>query len=228
MKKLSFAVALLLMIHCLSFTAFAETGADVIMRAGTTQAFSDEAVPAKDINTILNAGLKAESAMNQQPWLFVALTDKAMMKEVAGSGMMPPGAAPAGANGAAPAGTNGTAPPRPANGAKAGLGDSPLAILVYMDEGSRSPDPSFDCGLAVQNMYIAAVSLGYGAKIVYGPVVTLNGEKHDHFCDEFGIDRSLKAVSVLLIGKADDAVDSTTGASERAAFKDKVRLIEGK
>jgi nitroreductase len=94
-----------------------------------------------------------------------------------------------------------------------------------MDESSKSPNPNFDCGLAVQNMYIAAVSLGYGAKVISSPTMTLNGENHDQICEELGIDPSLTAVAVLLIGKADEGVDGVSSASTRADFENKVTVI---
>jgi len=238
MKKIAFIAVLLLLFTCVSPAAFAEASTvEAILTAGTTQAFTDEAVPEEDIQTILQAGLASESAINQQPWFFVAVTDKAVMEELSSSGGMPPmgGAMPDAPMGA-PAGEApidapmGGAPkdapaPMAAGGAKAALGDSPLAILVYMDESSKSPNPNFDCGLAVQNMYIAAVSLGYGAKVISSPTMTLNGEKHDQICEELGIDPSLTAVAVLLVGKADETVDGASGASIRADFDSKVSII---
>ena len=234
MKKIALITALFLLTACFSPAASAETTVDTILTAGTTQAFSDEAVPAEDIQTILRSGLASESAINQQPWFFVAVTDKGVMEELSGSGSMPKGAAPGGAfpGGAAPGGqapeggAPKSAPPMMASGgAKAALGDSPLAILVYMDENTASPNPSFDCGLAVQNMYIAAVSLGYGAKVISSPTMTLNGENHDQICEKLGIDPSLTAVAVLLVGKTDETVDGASGATTRADYDSKAVVI---
>ena len=109
--------------------------------------------------------------------------------------------------------------------AKASLGDSPLAIIVYMDTGSKSPSPEFDCGLATQNMALAAASLGYGVKIVSSPTMSLNGENHDQICEKLGVDKSLKAVAVLLIGKPDESVDGVSGASVREAPEAKSVII---
>ena len=258
MKKTALFIALLLLFACISPAAFAETSTvDTILTAGTTQAFTDEAVPDEDIQTILQAGLASESAINQQPWYFVAITDQAVMEELSASGGMPPmggGAMPDAPKGDMPAPMEGkgTMPdlpkgdasmpafgsdampdapmgdaPMPMAGgsAKAALGDSPLAIIVYMDENSKSPNPNLDCGLAVQNMYIAASSLGYGTKVITSPTMTLNGANHDQICEKLGIDTSLTAVAVLLVGKADTAVDGVSGASTRADFDSKVSII---
>ena len=106
MKKIALIAALVMLFTCISPAAFAETTVDTILTAGTTQAFTDEDVPEEDIETILRAGLASESAINQQPWFFVAVTDKAVMEELAASGGMPPmgGAMPPAPNGQIPDG----------------------------------------------------------------------------------------------------------------------------
>ena len=234
-------LALMLMV---ASAAYADSAVDVIMNTGTTQAFSDEAVSAGDLETILQAGLSTESAINQQPWFFVAVTNQDVMKEIAGSGMgfappagvkpegfpegKPEGAPegmPEGMSEGAPKGDM-PAPPVGGGGAKASLGDSPAAIIIYKSGESKSPDASFDCGLATQNMVIAASSLGYGVKIVSSPTMSLNGENHDSLCEKLGVDSSMQAVAVLLIGKADSGVDATSSATTRESFEAKTSIIQ--
>lgn len=246
MMKRFIGIVLTAMILAVS-AAYADSAVDVIMNTGTTQAFTDEAVSAEDLETILRAGLAAESAINQQPWFFVAVTNPEIMKEIAGSGMggfTPPaglgdrpegasegfsggfaGGAPEGAPEGAPGG-NMPAAPSFGGGAKASLGDSPAAIIIYRNDASKSPDASFDCGLAAQNMVIAASALGYGVKIVSSPTRTLNGENHDALCEKLGVDPSMQAVAVLLIGKADSSVDATSGATTREALETKTSIID--
>ena len=265
---------------CGSVSAFAEdakadqTVVDTIMTVGTTQAFTDDPVPEEDIKTILQAGLASESAINQQPWFFVAVTDQDVLAEISASSGRPGGGAMPSApkDGEMPAfpqngekpdfPQNGEMPEFPADGkmpefpadgkmpdfskdggkqsapqggaptgmsggsTKAALGDSPLAIIVYMDEGTSSPNPAFDCGLAVQNMYIAAASLGYGVKIISAPTMSLNGENHDQICEKLGVDTSLTAVAVLLVGKADQTVDGVSGATTRSGLDEKTAIVK--
>ena len=116
--------------------------------------------------------------------------------------------------------------PEASAGVKAALGDSPVAIIIYMDESSKSPNPNFDCGLACENMLIAAKALGYGAKIVSSPTMQLNGENHDALCEKLGVDASYTAVAVLLIGHEDTAVDGSTSASVRDALDAKVSFVK--
>lgn len=234
----------MLLVSLLLVSASAQTAVDGIINNRTTQAFTDEAVSEEDLRVILEAGLAATSAINQQPWYFVAITNQAVMDEIKGStggfGGAPMGGVPGGAPGGdmptppedkKPDGApDGDMPAPPVGGmagsAKAGLGDSPVAIVIYMDEGSKSPNASFDCGLACENMFIAAKSLGYGTKIVSSPTMQLNGDNHDALCEKLGVDKSYTAVAVLLIGHEDESVDGTSGASIRSTMDEKVSFVD--
>lgn len=155
-------LSILLALSLLFATAGAETAADEIINARTAQAFTDDAVPEADLRVILEAGLAATSAINQQPWHFVAITNREVMSEIKGGaggfGGAPMGGKPEGApDGDRPTPPDGDKPegapagdmPAPpaggvSGGAKAGLGDSPVAIVVYMDGNTKSPNAGFD------------------------------------------------------------------------------------
>ena len=238
-------------VFAVSSTCLADTVIDTIMGIGTAQAFTDEAVSVDDLKTIMEAGLAAASAINQQPWFFVAIRDKELMKELSGSGasFTPPagdsgkpegapkegsggfpGAPASGGNGfpGAPASGSSGFPGAPASGssAKAGLGDSPAVIIIYRSDATKSPNANFDCGLATQNMVVAAASLGYGVKIVSSPTSALNGPNHDAICEKLGVDTSMQAVAVLLIGRQADTIDAVSGATTRDSLESKTTIIE--
>ena len=248
MKKI---VALLIaLVMCMSaVSVLAEDAVQAMIQARTTQAFTADAVAEADLSLILQAGLAATSAINQQPWFFAVVTDQDVMAQLNGgtgaapAGMTPPAADDAASSGA-PAGvpddgaSSGASSGAPADGgssgmpaggmpastgaAKAGLGDSPVAIVIYMNPATASPDPNFDCGLACQNMVVAANALGYGTKIISAPTMTLNGAQHDALCELLGVDKAYTAVAVLLIGKAD--VDAASSASVRSTVEEKVSV----
>lgn len=79
-KMLVLIMSCMLALGC--FCAYAEDTVDVILNAGTTQSFTDEAVPNEDLTLILQAGLSAASAINQQPWYFAVVTNKEVMAEI--------------------------------------------------------------------------------------------------------------------------------------------------
>lgn len=242
-KKLVTLLISIALICSMMTAAYADETVNVIMQTGTTQAFTEEAVAEEDLKAILQAGLNATSAINQQPWYFVAVTNQEVMKELSGGmgfggmsfggkapegmpagGFTPPEGGEAQAN-MPPAGEM-PAAPAASGAAKAAMGDSPVAIIIYMNKNTASPDPSFDCGLACQNMVIAASALGYGTKIISSPTMTLNGTEHDALCEKLGVDPALNAVAVLLVGKADAAADTTASPSVRNTIDEKVSFID--
>ena len=244
-KRIVISFFLILSLTCGAAFAGAENLTDILVDSRTAQSFTDESVSDADLNLILEAGLAATSAINQQPWYFVAVTNRDVIAEINGStgggapaGGFPGGSAPEGGfpggnapEGGFPGGGKPEGDFAPSSGgsfgggaAKAGLGDSPVAIIIYMNENTSSPNASFDCGLACENMFIAAKALGYGAKIVSSPTMQLNGANHDALCEKLGVDKAYTAVAVLLIGR--EATDATTSASVRNTVADKVSIIK--
>lgn len=176
--------------------ALAEETIELIGSIATTQVFSEEPVDMADLETIAQSGLSAASAINQQPWYFVVITNNDVMIQIGGS-----------------------------EGAqRASLGASPAAIIIYKVNDSKSPNPDFDCGLACENMVIAADMLGYSTKIVSSPTMALNGERHDEICELLNVDTSCSAVAVLLVGHAD--TDAVSSASIRDDAEAKVSYIQ--
>ncbi|MCD8225472.1 MAG: nitroreductase family protein [Clostridiales bacterium] len=176
----------------------------------TTQYFEDTAVSDDDVRTILQAGINAPSAMNQQSWHFSVVTSEEILQQIAEdmSAELPAGIM---------ASASGTV-------AKAGIADAPLAIVI-----SSGNDRDFDAGLACQNMSVAALALGYGTKIISSPTIALNGDKQDAYREQLGIPADMEAVAVLLVGtKADTSslgTDAITGPTTRNSFDSTVTYI---
>ena len=220
MRKLICSLLALTLTCTVFWVSAEENPVQTILSIGTTQAITEDAVSEDDLNLIVQAGLSAASAINQQPWYFVVITNSDVMTEIAQS------AKPSG-TGSPSADVQGGAMSAPAStgASKAGLGDSPAAIIVYMNEDTASPNASFDCGLACQNMVLAAASLGYGTKIVSSTTMELNGDDHDALCEKLGVDAAYQAVAVLLIGQADQQADAQSGASTRNTIEEKVSFV---
>ncbi len=49
--------------------------------------FTEQPIPEADILAILNAGRRAQSSKNSQPWNFIAITDKAILQGLSACGM---------------------------------------------------------------------------------------------------------------------------------------------
>ena len=54
--------------------------------------------------------------------------------------------------------------------------------------------------------------------------MSLNGENHDSICEKLGVDTSMQAVAVLLIGHSD--ADAVSSASTREELDAKTVIIE--
>ena len=80
----------------------------------------------------------------------------------------------------------------------------------------------FDCGLATQNMFLAAQALGVGARIYYMPIRNLN-EKLIH---KLNVPENYRAVMILRLGYESDSVDATTAASPRQPIEQKINFIK--
>lgn len=221
-------------------TSSYDEAAKVLTEVKTTQFFTEEKVANEDIEKILSAGVNAPSAMNTQPWHFTAVTDEEVAQKLAdamGSMKSPamkdgeagtPPAMPEGMEGKQPlADAPKDAPKPPEGGAgfskmpnKAGIGDSPLTIVISCKEGSE-----FDAGLAVQNMSAEAQLLGYGTKIMTAPTMALN---NDEYKEMLSVPEGQKIAAVLIVGKAateKDNPDAVSSATTRNAFNDVVTII---
>jgi nitroreductase len=96
-------------------------------------------------------------------------------------------------------------------------------VLIIVS-GMESPDastPAFDCGLATESMFVAAHSLGLGARIYGGPVGNVNSKK-----EAFQIPAGYKAVVILRVGNTDKSVDAVSAATPRKTVEEVVNFYK--
>ena len=215
----------------------------VIADISTTQYFTQEAVDPADVETILQAGINAPSAMNSQPWHFSVITDKEILQQIAGdmgggmpSGGMPEGmpegfeggmpegmpegfeggmpeGMPEGFEGAPPEGGRMPGGPAGGSGTAAKAGIADAPLVIVISCSSGS---ELDAGIACQNMSAAAQLLGYGTKIISSPTMALNGTNRDTYRSLLGIPSDQYAVAVLLVGRTDPSVTETADGTTGA------------
>jgi nitroreductase len=149
--------------------------AKLILSGYSEREYTTEPVTDQQLDLILNCGIKAPSARNNQPWKFTVIKDEASMKEII-------------------------------NNVVAGN----VLIVVSGTEAQGGTTPDFDCGLATESMFIAAHSLGLGARIYGSPAGNINSKK-----ELFQIPSGYKAVVVLRIGNIDKSVDAISAATPR-------------
>lgn len=110
-----------------------------IMTRTSVRAYQDKAIEAEKIDKMLRAAMAAPTAVNRQPWHFIVIDDRAVLKELDASS------------------------PRPGM-----LSSAPLAIAVCgdMDKALTGGGRDFwieDCSAATENLLLAAHALGLGA-----------------------------------------------------------------
>jgi nitroreductase len=92
-----------------------------------------------------------------------------------------------------------------------------VLIIVSGIESENGTTPDFDCALATESMFLAAHSLGLGARIYGSPTGKINSNK-----DLFQIPAGYKAVIMLRIGNTDKSVDAVSAATPRKKFEEVV------
>ena len=92
-----------------------------------------------------------------------------------------------------------------------------VLIVISGVESENGTTTEFDCGLAAESMFIAAHSLGLGARIYASPTGKINSAK-----EQFQIPQGYKAVVILRIGNTDKSVDAVSAATPRKGFEELV------
>ena len=91
-----------------------------------------------------------------------------------------------------------------------------LFVISGIDDEQRTAAISLDCGLATQNIFLAAQALGLASRIYTGPINTVNAMR-----EELGIPTGYKAIAVVRVGNM-DPVDGTSSATTRKESKELV------
>ena len=117
----------------------AQTVINNIMTRTSIRQYTNEPVSQQDVETLLRAGMAAPTAVNAQPWHFIAITDKAKLKELAAT-----------------------------NRRGSMIEQAALAIVVCgnMDKAMKGKGQAYwiqDCSAATENILLAAHGLGLGA-----------------------------------------------------------------
>ena len=92
-------------------------------------------------------------------------------------------------------------------------------LIVISGPGDSKTNGSviLDCGLATENIYLAAQALGLGSRIYTGPVDAINSK----YKESLGLPSGYSAVAVVRVGRI-ESVDAVSAASSR---KDSAGMI---
>jgi nitroreductase len=108
---------------------------DAITSRRNVRSYSDQPISREHLDQILEAGRRAPSSQNTQPWDFVVVTDRAQLRDLSTVWV----------------------------GAKHVSSSAATIALVISDEAEPSRRVQFDLGQATMTMMIAAADLGIGS-----------------------------------------------------------------
>ena len=95
-----------------------------------------------------------------------------------------------------------------------------VLILVNGLESRATVD--YDCGLATENMALAAISLGLGQRIYTGPIANINSTMRQ----TLQIPNGYRAIAVLRVGHIESNVDAVSAASPRNSYEEVVTFLK--
>lgn len=116
--------------------------ADAIRTKRAIRLFTEQALPDEAMAAILNAGRRAQSSKNTQPWSFVAVRDRATLKALSEYGTY-----------------------------ASHLAGAALAVVIVSVDPAQRWSIMFDCGQSAAYMQLAAWELGIGSCLgtIYEP-----------------------------------------------------------
>ena len=154
------------------------------------RAYRKEQLAEETLSAILKAGLEAPSARNHQPWHFSVVQNAELIQEVHDEA-------------AAVMGRDGS--PRFADPGFQIFYHAPTVIFIFGEKDF--PWTQVDCGIAVENMALAAEGLGVGSVILGLPKPAFLGGKADELRARLNCPEGYDFVIALALGYATDTKD---------------------
>ena len=151
------------------------------------RAYTKEQLPEETLSAILKAGLESPSAVNRQPWHFSVVQDAELIQAVHDEA-------------ARVMGKGGS--PRFADPDFQIFYHAPTVIFIFGEKDFAWTQ--VDCGIAIENMALAAEGLGVGSVILGLPKPAFQGEKADELRARLACPEGYDFVIALSLGYAAD------------------------
>ena len=152
--------------------------------------YKKEQLPEEVLKAILTAGLQSPSARNKQPWHFCVVQNKELIQEVHDEA-------------AKVMGKGGS--PRFADPDFQMFYHAPTVVFIFGEKDF--PWTQVDCGIAVENMALAAEGLGIGSVILGLPKPAFKGDKADELRSKLQCPEGYDFVIALALGYSTDMKD---------------------
>ncbi|MBI2129108.1 nitroreductase [Candidatus Woesearchaeota archaeon] len=151
--------------------------------------YKNKEIPENIINEIIEAGRYAPSAMNRQPWNFIVITNKKLIKELSDAMTKKL------------LNISTRIKERMKTMEDPVFYSAPLLVFVLSEEGNEWAYA--DCGICSQNMMLAAYSLGIASCFI-GMAKHIEGE---NILKKLNIPDGYKMINAVVFGYADEKPD---------------------
>ena len=165
------------------------------------RAYTAEQLPEETLKAILRAGLEAPSARNRQPWHFSVVRNAELIQEIHDEA-------------AAVMGKGGS--PRFADPDFQMFYHAPTVIFLFGEKAFEWTE--VDCGIAVENMALAAEGLGIGSVILGLPKPAFMGGKAEELRRRLGCPEGYDFVIALALGYAADTKEAHDRREEKISY----------
>lgn len=149
-----------------------------IFNRRSIRTFSEKQLSDEELDTILKAGSHAPSAMNQQPWHFTVVQNKDLIDKINTACKV--------------------ASKRPLDNNVSIFYNAPTLIIVSSEEKAVAPE--IDGAIALQNMFLAAASLGIGSCWIHSPRLLFSVEEGRALEKNLGIPEGYKIIGSGVFG----------------------------
>lgn len=170
-----------------------------ILARRSVRAYVDQILPRATVRTLLEAAIRAPTAMHLEPWSFIVVQDKTTLRQLSARTQQliaeEPGlAAPRQAAGEAP------------NDANADVFHDATTLIVICADLS-TPYAIADVWLAAENLMLAASAMGLGSCVIGSAIMTLNLAEEKA---RLGIPTGISAVAPIIVGLTRKSPPATT------------------
>ncbi len=163
----------------------------VISSRRSHRKYTETQLTEESLNTILQAALESPSARNRQPWHFSVVQDAELIQKVhdAATDVMGRGGSP-----------------RFSDPDFQMFYHAPTVIFIFGEKDN--PWAQVDCGIAVENIALAAEGLGIGSVILGLPKPAFSGDKADELRKELKCPEGYDFVIAISLGYSADSKEA--------------------
>lgn len=151
---------------------------ETILNRRSVRSFKKDQIKDEELEQILQAGKFAPSGMNKQPWHFTAVQNAEMLNKINDGCKM--------------------AIQKTDDKNFSAFYNAPTLIILSGDE--KAITSQYDCSAALENMFLAAESLGIGSCWIFSVQASLNAESRKDLKKALGIPEGYKVICAGAFG----------------------------